>query len=83
MILSRVIFAMYLTASVALGEWQRYFAWWPVTVDAYCVSEIQDHKMSYLKWGWVERRWHIWTDEDGEHQGRWRYRLDRSSGRER
>jgi len=62
------------------GQWQRYFAWWPVTVDAYDVSEIKDGHMSFSKWGWVERRWYTWADDEtGERHEFWRYRLDRRS----
>lgn len=62
-------------------EWHPYFAWWPVTVDAYTESERKDGKFSYPKWGWVERRLHIWTDDefgDGPVEHRvWRFRLAR------
>lgn len=71
------------TLAPAADGWERYFAWWPVEVDAYCVSEIQNGKMRYLKWGWVERRWDSWTDEDGGNRPDWegwRYRLVRPPG---
>jgi hypothetical protein len=62
-------------------EWQPYFAWKPVYVDAYDVSEIKNHKMRFLKWGWVERRFCKWTDVDDEdrveHRA-WRFRLSRT-----
>lgn len=61
-------------------DWQPYFAWSPVYVDAYSVSEIKDGKLRYLKWGWVERRAHIWVDVDDEDQIEhrvWRFRLSR------
>lgn len=58
-------------------EWKPYFAWWPVLVDAYTVDEIKDGEFNYPKWGWVERYWHVWTDEEGEDHATWRYRLPR------
>jgi len=61
-------------------DWQPYFAWWPVYVDAYEVSEIKNGKMRYPKLGWVERRLHIWVDVDDEDQIEhrvWRFRLMR------
>lgn len=60
--------------------WQPYFAWMPVYVDAYSVSEIKDGKMRYLKWGWVERRLDIWVDVDDEDRVEhrvWRFRIAR------
>lgn len=61
------------------GEWQPYFAWWPVWVDAYEVSEIKNGKMIYRQCGLVERRYVIRTDEDGEHWEGWKYRPARPS----
>ncbi len=61
-------------------DWQPYFAWWPVYVDAYEVSEIKNGKMRYPKLGWVERRLHVWVDVDDEDQIEhriWRFRLMR------
>ncbi len=61
-------------------DWQPYFAWWPVYVDAYEVSEIKNGKMRYPKLGWVERRLHVWVDVDDEDQIErrvWRFRLIR------
>lgn len=57
------------------GAWQPYFAWWPVQVDAYSVAEIKDGCMSYPQMGWVERRWFVFTDEEGEVHQFWRYRI--------
>lgn len=38
-------------------QWTRWFAWFPVTVDAYDVSEIRGGKMRYRVWlRWVECR---------------------------
>lgn len=59
-------------------EWHPYFAWKPVYVDAYDISEIKNNKMRYLKWGWVERRLDIWIDADDEDRVAhivWRFRL--------
>ncbi len=62
-------------------EWQPYFAWEPVYVDAYSEGERQNGKFSFPKRGWVERRLHIWTDDefgDGPIEHRvWRFRLAR------
>ena len=62
------------------GEWHRWFAWYPVTVDAYDASEIENGKMSYTRWlTFVDYRWYRWTDNyvDGspEVHELWRYRL--------
>jgi hypothetical protein len=62
-------------------EWQPYFAWTPVQVDTYDISERKDGQMRYLKWGWVERSLLIWTSDDFgdgpvEHRV-WRFRLAR------
>jgi hypothetical protein len=61
-------------------EWHPYFAWFPVTVDAYTESERRDGKFSYPKLGWVERRLDIWIDDDDERTEKrvWRFRLPRS-----
>jgi len=70
-------------AMMDCGEWQSYFAWRPVYVDAYDVSEIKDGKMRYLKWGWVERRFCVWIDVDDEDQIEhrvWRFRLLKPEG---
>lgn len=62
-------------------EWRPYFAWLPVYVDAYAESERKNGKFRYLVWGPVERRLHIWTDDefgDGPVEHRvWRFRLAR------
>jgi len=61
-------------------DWQPYFAWWPVYVDAYEMSEIKNGKARYPKLGWVERRLHVWVDVDDEDQIEhriWRFRLMR------
>ena len=62
------------------GEWHRYFAVLPVRVDAYDESERKNGKFSYLKVGWVERRWDSFVNVDDEDQIRievWRYRICR------
>lgn len=59
------------------GEWKSYFAWLPVTCDAYTEAERVAHggKFSWKKFGRVERRWCTWTDDDtGEVHAFWRYR---------
>lgn len=58
-------------------QWQPYFAWLPVTVDAYEEGERKNGKFSYPKWGWVERRLDIWIDDDDERTEMrvWRFRL--------
>jgi len=53
------------------------------TVDAYTESERFEKfngKFSYSKLGWVERRMHIWIDNDDERTERrvWRFRLPRT-----
>jgi hypothetical protein len=53
----------------ATAQWEPYFAWWPVWVDAYTPAEIKNGKMRYRKLGWVQRQWN-----DNEF-GSWRYRL--------
>lgn len=61
-------------------EWQPYFAWRPVYVDAYDVSEIKNGKMRYRKWGHVERRFCVWVDvaDDDQIEHRvWRFRIAR------
>ena len=58
------ILAAYLATPDLSGEWQRYFAIWPVEVDAYSVTEPGNGKMRYPKWGWVDRRWYTWTDDE-------------------
>jgi hypothetical protein len=61
--------------SAPRADWQPYFAWRPVYVDAYDNSEIKDGKMRYLKWGWVERKWESWVDSDfGDKHEYWKYR---------
>jgi hypothetical protein len=53
--------------------WRRWFAWWPVTVDAYQVSEIRDQKFSYrvwlrtVEWCFADR---VLDDEDPSHTTR-------------
>lgn len=48
------------------NEWAKWFAWYPVEVDAYKIEEIKNGRMRYKVWGkWVERRVIIRTDEDG------------------
>lgn len=59
-------------------EWQPYFAWRPVIVDVYSVSEIKNGKMSYPKVGRVERRLCVWIDVGDENQVEhriWRFRI--------
>lgn len=72
-----------IAAVVACGsttqDWQPYFAWRPVWVDAYDDSEIKNGKFSYRKFGWVERYWKCWIDEEGEQHSGWRYRLRRTT----
>lgn len=61
--------------------WEPYFAWRPVTVDAYTESERKNGKFSYPKMGWVERRLCVWIDVDDEDRVEhrvWRFRLARS-----
>lgn len=65
--------------------WEPYFAWKPVYVDAYDVSEIKNHKMRYLKWGRVERRFCVWIEDQDESQFGvkhrvWRFRLAPADG---
>lgn len=39
------------------AKWTRWFAWFPVTIDAYDESEIRNGKMRYRVWMcWVECR---------------------------
>jgi hypothetical protein len=66
-------------AQASQNEWHRWFAWYPVEVDAYEVSEIRNGKMSYqVWWAWVDYRWHEWqeVENDREWHG-WRYRIAR------
>lgn len=38
-------------------QWTRWFAWYPVTINVYKVSEIENGKLSYRVWmRWVECR---------------------------
>ncbi len=64
---------------MGIQDWQPYFAVLPVYVDAYDEREIKDGKMRYLKWGWVERQWYTWTDNEVDGSpvtySYWRYRL--------
>lgn len=63
-------------------EWQPYFAWRPVYVDAYDLSDVKRGKTRYLKWGHVERRFCVWVDVDDEDQiehRAWRFRIARPS----
>jgi hypothetical protein len=62
--------------------WEPYFAWWPVTVDAYTESERKNGRFSYPKIGWVDRRLCSWVDYEDESQWGithrfWRFRLQR------
>ncbi len=64
------------------ADWQPYFAWKPVYVDAYDVREIKNGKMRYLKWGWVERAFCTRVETEDESQFGvtyrvWRFRLAR------
>lgn len=59
-------------------DWQPYFAWKPVYVDAYDASEFKNGKTRYLKWGWVERKFCVLIDVDDEDQVErrvWRFRI--------
>lgn len=59
-------------------EWSRWFAIYPVMVDAYTNQELSDNgnKFRFRKFlCWLERRHVIRDDEDGEHQDYWEYRL--------
>lgn len=61
--------------------WEPYFAWWPVTVDAYDESERKNGRFSYPKLGWVDRRFCVWIDVDDENRVEhrvWRFRLSRT-----
>lgn len=61
-------------------KWERWFAWTPVWVDAYDVSEIRNGHMRYRVWlQWVERRMSPdgpAPDEDVSHT---QYRLPRAN----
>lgn len=57
-------------------KWERWFAYFPVRVDAYSIKDIKNGKMNYLKVGWVERRFStdVFDEETGERKNRWLYR---------
>lgn len=67
-----------LTAPPQDGQWHRWFAWHPVYVDAYDVTEIRDGKMSYRVWlQTIDARWDVFTADDDDRTviKSWKYRL--------
>lgn len=60
-----------------VNEWHRWFAWYPVEVDAYNVSEIKDGKMRYrVWWVYVDYRWDEWQEPENDREWHgFRYRL--------
>jgi hypothetical protein len=60
-----------------MTEWEPWFAWYPVEVDAYDVSEIKNGKMRYtVYFRWVKRLYVQSFDEGGELiPGHWKYKL--------
>lgn len=57
-------------------DWQRWFAWYPVVVDAYEVNEIVNGKMRYrVRFRWVERRIRGEVAPNGDLTDWWQYRL--------
>jgi hypothetical protein len=66
--------------SAVTAGWILWFAWYPVTVDAYSQDEIKNGHFTYtVWWRFVEYQWYEWTDiyEDGApiKHAFWRYRL--------
>jgi len=62
------------------APWERWFAWYPVEIDAYNQSEIKDGKLRYrVHLRWVERRFvkRIISDpgDNLETWSGWEYRL--------
>lgn len=57
-----------MTDPITYTEWVRYFAWIPVTVDAFTEDERAQHNnhFRWKKWGWVERRYEYWVDNDDD-----------------
>lgn len=67
---------------VADIDWKPWFAWYPVYVDAYQISEIVNGKTRYAVFGrMVERMWvpERFDDEDTAdvYHAHWNYRLPR------
>lgn len=61
---------------VQLSTWRRRFAWLPVAVDAYTLSEMRNGKTRYRVWlCWVEYAFFTYTDDAGSEQPVVRYRL--------
>lgn len=55
--------------------WVLTFAWWPVYVDAYDMSEYRNHQSRYLVWmRHVECSHEIWIDDDDSRTPIYRHR---------
>jgi hypothetical protein len=71
-----LIFLLAMSSPALATEWEPYFAWWPVWVDAYSQSEMENGKLVYRKTGWLERKL-VTIDDEGERRQVWRYRKAR------